>query len=56
MDYPAASRSDIVDDLHGNKVADPYRWLEDGASAESQAWLEAQDAIARPYLDALSGR
>jgi prolyl oligopeptidase len=56
MDYPAASRSDIVDDLFGHQVADPYRWLEDGSSAETEAWLEAQDAIARPYLDSLPGR
>ncbi|MFL6239255.1 MAG: prolyl oligopeptidase family serine peptidase [Actinomycetes bacterium] len=54
--YPEARRLDLVDELHGHKVADPYRWLEDAASAETQAWVDAQDRLLRGYLDELPGR
>jgi len=50
-DYPAAPRLDIADALHGHHVPDPYRWLEDGAAEETQAWSTAQDAL----LDAERG-
>jgi len=46
----------LVDTLFGQKVADPYRWLEDEKSAEVQAWMVAQDANARAFLEALPGR
>ncbi|MDX6206939.1 MAG: prolyl oligopeptidase [Frankiales bacterium] len=54
--YPAAERLDIVEDLFGRKVADPYRWLEDASAEETVSWLGAQDALTRPYLDGLPGR
>ena len=38
-----AERLDLVEVLHGQPVADPYRWLEDPASDQSQAWSAAQD-------------
>jgi prolyl oligopeptidase len=55
-DYPPADRLDLVEQLHGRAVADPYRWLEDPADPRTVAWAEAQDALARPALDALAGR
>ena len=56
MIYPEAKRDGVVDDFHGTLVTDPYRWLEDDGSAETAAWNAAEDALARPYLDRLSGR
>lgn len=47
---------DVVDTLHGARVADPYRWLEDGDSPEVKAWTDAQNATTRAYLDKLPGR
>jgi len=54
--YPAARRLDLVERLHDYDVADPYRWLEDAASPETEAWSVAQDELARNFLDALPGR
>ncbi|HUR23582.1 MAG TPA: prolyl oligopeptidase family serine peptidase [Acidimicrobiales bacterium] len=56
MPYPPARRLDLVDDLHGRKVPDPYRWLEDPESPETMAWAEEQDVLARCHLESLPGR
>src|SRR4051812_20359821 len=53
MRYPDAPRLDLVDDLHGHRVADPYRWLEDSADPRTAAWTETQDALAGDLLSAL---
>ena len=51
-----AKRLDLVEQLHGRAVADPYRWLEDASSPEAESWSREQDALARSCLDGLSGR
>lgn len=51
--YPVARTSSQVDVYHGTSVADPYRWLEDDRSTETEAWVEAQEALARRFLDGL---
>jgi len=56
LTYPATRTVDAFDVHFGVKVADPYRWLEDGQSPEVQSWLAAQNQLARSYLDALPGR
>jgi prolyl oligopeptidase len=45
LEYPKAKTVDQVDDYHGVKVADPYRWLEDTDSAETHAWVEAENKL-----------
>lgn len=53
---PAVRRSAHTDTYHGQAVADPYRWLEDAGSAETRAFVEAQNVHARRVLDALPQR
>jgi prolyl oligopeptidase len=48
--YPDARKSEQIDDYHGTKVADPYRWLEDPDSAESRAWIEAENKVTFDFL------
>jgi prolyl oligopeptidase len=54
--YPPARRLDLAENIGGHIVADPYRWLEDAGSAETQAWLAAQDGLAAGQLAALPAR
>jgi len=62
LEYPPAERLDVVETLHGHRIADPYRWLEDPADPRSVAWSKAQDELfaARretwPGLDRLAAR
>ena len=46
----------LEETVHGVAVADPYRWLEDESSPETQSWVEKQSAYSRSVLDALPGR
>ncbi len=56
LTYPASKKGNASDTYFGVKVADPYRWLENGKSRQVKKWLEAQNHLARTYLDALPGR
>ena len=49
--YPESRPLNQVDDYHGTPVADPYRWLEDPQSSETQAWIEAQNQVTFAYLE-----
>ena len=56
MDYPDTRNDAQVDDYHGTKVADPYRWLEDDNSAETLTWVAAQNQITFHYLEQIPYR
>src|SRR5438128_699779 len=48
--YPLTRKTNVVDDYHGVKVADPYRWLEDDNSPETKVWVEAENKVTFGYL------
>ena len=50
VDYPITSKGDVVDTYFGEQVADPYRWLEDDRSAETEAWVTTQNKTTQNYL------
>jgi len=55
-EYPETTKEDTVDDYHGTKIADPYRWLENSDSPETIAWIKKENAISLPYLEKLPSR
>jgi prolyl oligopeptidase len=56
LQYPPTERREVVDDYHGSKVVDPYRWLEDTDSKETTAWVKAQVKFTQPLLAKLPTR
>ncbi len=51
VQYPVTPKNDHVDEYHGTKVQDPYRWLEDDRSPETAAWVKAENELTFGYLD-----
>jgi prolyl oligopeptidase len=56
LHYPDAPRGAVVDDYHGTRVADPYRWLEALDSQPTRTWIEAENKLSRPDLESLPQR
>jgi prolyl oligopeptidase len=56
MKYPAARKSDVVDNYHGTRVADPYRWLEDTDSPETAKWIAEENRVTQEYLAKIPAR
>ena len=54
-DYPKPRKADQVDDYHGVKVSDPYRWMEE-YTPETQAWIDAENKITDSYLATIPQR
>ena len=55
-DYPLTRQVEHVDTYHGQRVADPYRWLEDDRSAETAAWVAAQNRVTDTYFERIGFR
>lgn len=54
--YPTTAKGDVVDTYFGTEVADPYRWLEDDRSAETEAWVKAENKVTQNYLSQIPYR
>lgn len=56
--YPQTRRGDVVDTSFGEKVADPYRWLENDVRTDTEvaAWVAAQNQVTQAQLNALPGK
>lgn len=56
IQYPETKKGETVDVYFDTKVSDPYRWLEDDKSAETGAWVKAQNEVTYAYLDKIPFR
>lgn len=54
--YPTTEKKIVTDNYFGTDVDDPYRWLEDDRSAETEAWVKEQNKVTFNYLDQISYR
>lgn len=55
-EYPATKKQTISDDYFGQKIEDPYRWLEDDTSDETAEWVESQNGLTFSYLSDIAFR
>lgn len=56
FNYPQTHQDNQTDIYYGVEVKDPYRWLENPDSEETQAWITAQNQITFPYLEQIPTR
>jgi prolyl oligopeptidase len=56
FEYPDTRKDNTVDNYFGTLVPDPYRWLEDDRSAETEAWVKAQNRVTFAYLEKIPYR
>jgi prolyl oligopeptidase len=56
IQYPETKKGETVDIYFDTKVNDPYRWLEDDKSAETGAWVKAQNEVTYDYLSKIPFR
>ncbi|MCL2600565.1 MAG: hypothetical protein FWD88_05230, partial [Treponema sp.] len=53
---PATRRELVIDDFHGTKVADPYRWLENDTDPDALRWMEEQNGDFERYISSFGIR
>ena len=53
---PVSRRDNVSETIHGIAITDPYRWLEDADSAETKAWVGAENALTEKYLSQIPAR
>ncbi|MGB0176212.1 MAG: prolyl oligopeptidase family serine peptidase, partial [Owenweeksia sp.] len=52
LDYPDTRKdTTVADNYFGQEVKDPYRWLENDTSAETEAWVKAENEVTFGYLE-----
>jgi len=56
IDYPETKKSEVIDTIHGIKIPDPYRWLEDDNAEDTKEWVKAQNDVTFGYLDKIPER
>jgi prolyl oligopeptidase len=56
LPYPQTRTVEHVDEYHGQKIADPYRWLEDPDAEDTRAWVEAENRVTFGYLESIAAR
>ncbi len=56
FNYPKPKKVEQIDEYHGVKVSDPYRWMEDSKSPDLQPWIEAENKITDAYLGTIPQR
>lgn len=56
LNYPQTRKEEVVDTLHGVRIADPYRWLEDDNAEDTKAWVKEQNKVTFSYLEKLPRR
>ncbi|MEO1486887.1 MAG: prolyl oligopeptidase family serine peptidase [Bacteroidota bacterium] len=56
VNYPTTKKVDTVDTYFGTEVNDPYRWLEDDRSTETEAWVKSQNEVTFGYLEQIPFR
>src|SRR6266849_5543661 len=50
---PLTRQDNVIDEIHGLKIVDPYRWLEEQNSEETHKWVAAENAYTHSLLDGL---
>ena len=56
LEYPASKKTDSINTYFGTDVKDPYQWLEDDRSTETENWVTSQNAFTKNYLDQIPYR
>ncbi len=56
IEYPKTHKGNTVDEYFGAKISDPYRWLEDDQSKETEDWVMAQNKVTFDYLNKIPYR